>query len=929
MFNPVPLAPRAGPRAPLRSPNRAIVVSSFVPTVPGAYAQTVEPPEPLDSAPPPRRAWTRWLLWLAILIALLWLASLGISLLIRHTPLQRKFTRHLEAAFGRPVEVRSYDFSFWGGPSLEANSVRVADDERFGHEYFLYADSISVRLRWLSLLRGHIELGTLSLSHPSLNLVRDSAAEWNLAEWLPRPGENVPRVPVGPSLPSSALRFRKIEIDGGRINFKQGEEKLPFAFVDVSGSVETDSPGLWRIDLDATPWRAAVPLQQVGTIHVSGHVGGTSSRLRPAALALSWSDASISDVLRLATGDDYGIRGTLAAAVNATTSQDPADPWSLQGRVQLAKLHRWDLASRPDNPSVNLVAQADWHPADSSVDFTDASLEAPNSNVHANGRISWLHAAQRKPLKERAPGAPGTLIVVTPSQIDLSDLLDWLRAFHPGVADAVAARGSLVLSGEADGWPLRIVNATAFSEGADLVGTSLQAPAHLARLQFRYDHGTPSLLPATLSFAAASRPAPARSAAPAPQSDGSFLLSVLAKSGRGALPAWHVAGAGRDARDIVSAAGALGLNISRGWDLAGPVSCDLLWSGADLPWHVTPTGWIDFGASLAAGGANASSAGVALHAPFLNQPIDQIHARADLAPGKQHIALASARAFGAQWTGTFDRTDVNPEWQFVLSAGSLSAADLDRWLNPLWRESFLDRLLPFLNPNLPAVAVPENLRASGHLSLDEFTLPPLTVHRLQADVKIGGRHVELAGATGQFYGGALSGSLDADLQAAPAYKASIAFSHVDLAGLTAASPDLADLFDGSATGKISFSATGATRSDLVASLGCQGDVAVASPEIRGLDLVASLRAAGVVSGVTRLSSASASFACASRSIQVSDLSLAVAGPDLAGSGAIDFSRDLDLRLRFIGSGSKAAEPAYRITGSLASPKVARIAPARR
>jgi hypothetical protein len=875
------------------------------------HALTVELAEPLDSARPPRRrAWIRWLGWLAALVVFLWLASLGISLLIRHSPLQRKFTAHLEAAFGRPVEVGGYDFSFWDGPLLEAHSVRVEEDQRFGHEYFLYADSISVRLRWESLLRGHIELGTLSLSHPSLNLVRDSAGEWNLAEWLPRPGENPSvSVPVGPSLPSSPLRFRKIEIDGGRINFKQGDEKLPIAFVDVSGSVETDSPGLWRIDLDATPWRAAVPLQQVGTIHVSGHVGGTSSRLRPAALDLSWSDASVSDVLRLATGDDAGIRGSLALALNAST-MEPDGTWALRGSAQLSQLHRWDLASRSDNPGLNLIAQAHWNPATSFLEFTDAALEGPHSNLHASGRISWNHP--RTPPKELAPPVQ---IAVTSSAISVQDLLDWLRAFYSSVADDVMAQGVVSVRGNIDGWPLRVVNAVGSSEGVDLTGASLQAPAHLGRAQFRYDHGVISLPPATLSFVTVNPAAGRATRAGAVATDGSFQLSVATKSARGALPAWHVTGTGRDMRDLVSAAGALGLNISRGWDLAGPVSCDLLWSATNLPWRVRPTGWIEFGAAGAAEGA-------ALHAPFLNQPIDQIRARAELKPGAQHVALTSARAFGTAWSGTFDRTDVDPEWQFVLSAGTLSGADLDRWLNPLWRESFLDRMLPFLNPRLPAVAVPESLRSSGRLSVDEFALPPLAVRHLQTDLKIGGRHIELVNATGQVYGGTVAGSLVADLEAPPSYKVIAAFSRVDLSALTAASPTLANLFEGSADGKISFTATGATRSDLIASLGCQGQADFAGPAIHGIDLIASLRADAAVPGVSRFSKASASFTCSDKAIQVQSLSIAVPGPDIAGSGTIDFSRDLDLRVHFL----SPAPPSYRITGSLASPKIARIAP---
>src|SRR5580658_5685744 len=128
---------------------------------------------PLESAPP-RRSWTRWPRWIVLLLILLWLGDFGVSLLIRHTRLQRKLTARLESVFGRSVEVGRYNFSLWGGPTLEAQSVTFGEDPRFGHEYFLRADSLRVRLRWQSFFRGHMEWGAISLESPSLNLVRNS-----------------------------------------------------------------------------------------------------------------------------------------------------------------------------------------------------------------------------------------------------------------------------------------------------------------------------------------------------------------------------------------------------------------------------------------------------------------------------------------------------------------------------------------------------------------------------------------------------------------------------------------------------------------------------------------------------------------------------------------------------------------------------------
>jgi hypothetical protein len=863
-----------------------------------------------------RRDWRRWPKWILLFVLSLWLVDVGISLVLQHTPLKAKLTARLGAAFGRPVEVGSYDFSLWGGPTLEAHSVQVGEDPRFGHEYFLRAESLAARLRWRSLLHGHLELGTLSLSHPSLNLVRNAYGDWNLGEWLPRPaGSPLQNGPIGPARQmNSVARFRKIEVDAGRINFKNGDEKLPFAFVNVQGDLEVEGPGRWRIDLDATPSRAAVILQQAGTLHLAGHVGGVSSRLRPATLELSWNSASITDVLRLARSYDYGVHGTLGISLAAHTE---GDAWLLDGRAELRQLHRWDLALRADNPSINLIAQGKLDLASSRLELTQAMFEAPNSNAQAIGSLDWSRSRNI-----REGDSSGTRLEVTSSGIALSDLLAWLRAFHSDVAEDLSLRGLATGSMTLGGWPPQLERGAILIDSAQLDGNELRAPVHLGTAAVHYDANGLSLAPALVTLGAA---------------DTGLRIESTLKMGRASGSSVHVAGSMVQARDILTTARALGWDISRGWDFGGPLRCDLRWVAAAYPWEAQPVGTLDWGGETGTG---------SLRAPLLNQPMDQIKVHADFKTGDRRITVSSGQAFGAHWTGSFDRRDPDREWQFALSADRLSGADLDLWLNPRWRESFLNRMLPFLNPrpnssassSAPSGSAADALRASGRLSLGELVLAPFSARHVQGDLIVEGRRVEFASATGQFYGGNISGSFDAGLVAPPAYHMSLKFSSVDLSALTAASPGLANLFAGSASGEISFHARGASRADLIASLECTGTAQVAGAELRALNLPDSLQVAIARPGTSAFREAAAAFSCAQRKIQFRELTLFSPAADIDAAGSIDFSRNLDFRMQMLPPGAAgprmtktSAAPAgdlvFHVTGSLKAPQIARAAAA--
>jgi uncharacterized protein involved in outer membrane biogenesis len=199
-----------------------------------------------------KRTWLRVAL---AVVAVLLSASWGLSLALHGGWARRSLLARLSASFGRPVDAAYFEFSLWNGPKLEAHSVTVTEDPRFGAEYFLRADELTASPRWAELLRGRLEFGTLSLTRASLNLVRDADGHWNIESWLPPPKAGSSAGSPSPSA-GVALRLAHIEIDSGRINFKRGVEKLPFALVNVSGRLDQDGTGRWSIDLEAHPARA-------------------------------------------------------------------------------------------------------------------------------------------------------------------------------------------------------------------------------------------------------------------------------------------------------------------------------------------------------------------------------------------------------------------------------------------------------------------------------------------------------------------------------------------------------------------------------------------------------------------------------------------------------------------------------------------------
>jgi hypothetical protein len=869
------------------------------------------------------------------LLAVLLAGSWGLSRALEGGWARRALLSRLSAGFGRPVEVGRFGFSLLSGLRLEAQSVTVYDDPRFGHEYFLRAEQLTASVRWLALLGGRFEFDTVFLTRPSLNLVRLADGQWNIESWLPplpagksARGSGAAAESTASSLAAAggvataAARLSRVEVEGGRINFKRDSRKLPLALVGVEGRFDHDAAGHWNIDVQANPLRAPASLQQAGVLRVRGAVGGVSTRLRPASLALSWEDASLADLSRLVQGRDGGIRGTFDADLTARIEDSPSaasswGEWAVEGKLRLEGVHDWALAGRATDPGANVIFQAAWRPSEYRLLVTRWLVEAPQSRMEGAADFDWS--------RRFYPQAR-----ITSSYVALSDLLSWRRAFRAGIADDLVIEGALDARATLSGWPLRVEDLSFASAGATIRAAALPGPIRVGPIATGWNGGTLKLRPTSISLPVAApvgMPARGRAVPELPPSPSSLLVEAAI----GPLPTlnewadsrfrFSVSGSARRAQDLLAVARAWNGSAEPSWTAEGPVSLRLAWSGRLRSRSSAPGGTIQ-------------ASDVQLTSALLNRPLLVSAATIDLRGDQRRINFQSVEALGARWTGSLKAPTESGAWEFDLSADRLDTADLYDWLGAPVRPTILQRILPFGlaaqsgDPAQRAGAL-EALQARGRLRVAELYLAPLQVETIDAVTIIEGGKLVARQGRANLLGGRIAGTFEATLSPEPSYVFDGQFSRLNLhdAAALAALPGRAG---GLASGELKLAARGVDRASLLASLQGQGLLRASDAWLEQIEPApGELAAAATESAAaeTRPFALTAPFQISDRRILLDQAILSRSGEETEITGAIDFARRLDLRARFAPGalaatiGSAALRDSWTVVGTLDAPRL--------
>jgi hypothetical protein len=852
---------------------------------------------------------------LAIVVILIALQA-GVSLLARTHRVHAYLVGQLGRAFGRQVEVLSFNARILPGPQLDANGVTVGEDPAFGHEYFLRAERLSAGLRWVGFLRGHFEFGTMSLNKPSLVLVRNGEGRWNIERWLPpaKTSATQGRSVYGPPSPIAPVnRLEKVEFDEGRINFKTGDDKLPFAFTSVSGSVEQVSPGRWQLHLEAQPWRSGVSLQSAGTIRVLGDVAGTSTRLQPAEISLHWSEASLADVFRLFRGQDYGVRGVFAldvAAKSGMAKEDGPGDWkfSLQGRS--GQIHRWDLTERSDNPRLNVNVKGRWNVGVATLAAEEIAVEGPRSNLRGMFRLA-------------GGSAPSMELRLDSVGIQASDLLAWYRAFHPDVAEGVTAEqyftGGMILRA----WPLALESAALSSSGGIVRVPGFSEPVRIGPFRGGRERGVLAIGPVRFALGGEPREVTSSKRRGATLAMGNTADLSLVHDLNTQAGSIGIEGDILRAEDFLKLSAAFGQQLNRGWELTGQATAATKWEWKK-PFSGHWNGRIGFNK------ANLTVAG-------LNQPLKIFESQLDWVDGRRVARVVKVEGFGGLWTGNIEEassTDAanGPQWNFHLSVDQLSAADLDRWVGPRARPNWLQRLLPTLlggsAPSTPASELVRRVNAEGGLSIAQLTIEKLKMEKVLAKGSLRDLSLEVREAQAEWAGGKVRAKINARFLPRPVYEISAELDRVNLAQLPGAGR-IAERLGGMASGTLEVKTEGVGRDELLAKLTGRGDFHLNKVEFRGWDVNASVADGTIHSGVSRWPTGEGSFRLRDSSILLEDFRLDGGKQLTLVNGTLSFSRDADLAIETTSArknthgklGVSETGHILRISGPLDGPKV--------
>jgi hypothetical protein len=825
----------------------------------------------------------------------LWiLTALGVVLLALLLPpfvnvnrYRNRVTSAIGNALGRQVTVSNIELKLLPRPGMVLSTFVVADDPSYGPEPMLRAESVTASIRVSSLWRGRLEIGTLALDNPSVNLVRRADGHWNIEELVERTSQ-VPSAPTAKSRPEARPRFPYVGATAGRINFKLGEVKKSFAFSDADFALWLESENEWGVRLEGRPMRSDVPVSDTGTLRMEGTFQSSSSlRNTPVNLKIDFTKGQLGQITALVYRRDRGWRG----GVTSTAS----------------------LAGTPASLAVTIDARVD--------DFRryDIALgEAMRLSVHCTGTYSSPDDSIRE-IQCQSPVRPGVVMVrgnvigwagnsydlgISAEQIPLDRVVALARHTKKDLPEDLTATGTgdFVFTMRRD-----LGSAPVWAGGGRTTQFALRSKVLAEDLEL----GEVQLsIPNTGAVATSKR---VRKAPKSAYLESANSLRVVVKPFAMPLGAASPATAGgyfdmahyritlagdAEMSRLMSIAKAMGIGVPS-IGLAGPAHLDLEIAGA----------WTGFAPPAPSGKLQLHDATAELQG--VGEPLQLASVTATL--GDQTVSIASFSAefkdgTSVSGSASFPLRCVYPEscvLRFDLHTPEITQARLNQLLNPSYQSRPWYHLLAIGQRDENALM---KLQARGRLAAARILIGDLDASDFVSTVEMNSGKLSLKDIRADALGGHHTGNWDADFTSTPPkYFGSGTVTKIAMAQVAALTHD--PWATGTIDGEYTLGVTGVTASAIRDSASGSASFTWTGGSLRHVALDAKGAPLTFSSFDGQAVLRNGTIACQGCKLQTASRSFDV-------TGGASFSRIVDARIENSGKGV-----AYVISGPLEKPSV--------
>ncbi len=254
--------------------------------------------------------------------------------------LRSRIAGSIGSALGRSVAIDNVRLRLLPRPGFDLEGLVISDDPAFSAEPMIRAQEVSAAIRFRSLLRGHLEIATLSATEPSINLVRNSEGRWNLASLIERTAQ-IPSAPTAKPASERRPAFPYLEATNARVNFKIGQIKKSYALMDADVALWQDSENSWGARIKAAPVRTDFNLTDTGLVQIDATWQRAASlRLTPVEMTVQWQKGQLGQITQLFSGKDRGWRGGVSITAKLSGT---GEGLHIDTGVVVDDFHRYDI----------------------------------------------------------------------------------------------------------------------------------------------------------------------------------------------------------------------------------------------------------------------------------------------------------------------------------------------------------------------------------------------------------------------------------------------------------------------------------------------------------------------------------------------------------------------------------------------------------